>query len=132
MTDIKRSKIKMIHEEVFEKFNINPEEHYTGKSSKPIPNEWYYDIILKTIHSVTDYKFESFNYNKLNKLFIINFENKILAETFNKKLNQKIFICMNEFIREEKKYNPKDYNRTLVLSSEVNGSEKGGILQISY
>ena len=73
----------------------------------------------------------SIRFDKKSKIITMTFKSKEEADKCEIAINQKIFKCINEFIRE-KGENPKNYNRNIITFFESIGSDKGGILRISY
>lgn len=123
---------KMIHEQAFEKFGIDPRKSYDGTGLKPLDKEWYQDIILKDINSIDNkYSPDSININRKSRTVRLGFKNKEIAENFMNQFHSNLFRSINQFIEEIGK-NPKHYERGIVLSHELQGSEKGATVVISY
>jgi hypothetical protein len=123
-----RTKIKMLHEQLFEQYGIDPKKIYekTGLL-KTIPPEWIPEILLlnintcKTprIHQTSNEKDRvisiAFESDELCKRFYGDPENNIPSE-FNTNMSKSI----NSFL-ESKKEDPQKYNRILVTESSSDG-----------
>ncbi|MFW6247324.1 MAG: hypothetical protein ACOC22_04105 [bacterium] len=118
-------KSKMIHEEVYDKFNIDVNKH-EYKSSKMLPREWYKEIMNFHINKIIDNNGEIDSIN--NNFSRINFENKEQADNFRRKFNEQFLKNLNYFIKNMKNENPKDYNRGVVTTI----NEDSPIVMIEY
>lgn len=128
----KKQKVKMVHEEAFEKFGIDPSKVYDGTGLKPLSKEWYSEIILKNTHSVDDeYNHDSININMKNRTISLGFNSKEKAEKFMNQFHSNLFKSINRFLIESGK-NPKHYERGMILSHELQGTKRGASIVISY
>ena len=126
--DQPRKKIKMIHEQLFEQYGIDPKKIYerTGLL-KTIPLNWIPEILITNVNSCKTPRVHQldnpkdrvitlgFETDELCKKFYGDPDNQITGE-FNMNMNKTI----NSFI-ESKKEDPKKYNRIIVTESSSDG-----------
>jgi hypothetical protein len=107
---------KLIHEQEFESYGIDPKEVYKETSVlKSIPKEWIGQIIEKTITTCSPRPVH-INKNDAEKVFIVFFDSNHDCELFRDDFNKKIMPCINQFIMNQNE-NPSIYNRMLVLET---------------
>jgi len=117
-----RQKIKLIHEQEFETYGINPENVYKNSGIlKVILPEWIPEIVNENINSINIPRTHH-NFNKNERSFVLGFENTELCENFYKKFNTSIFKTTNNFIVKKNK-KPEDYNRIIVLEITIEGQQ---------
>ena len=121
-----RKKMKMIHEQLFEQYGIDPEKVFerTGLL-KTLPREWIPEILTLNIKRCKTPKLHQ-NINMKDRVITVGFEtekhckifygdsdNNTVGE-FNMNMNKSI----NDYI-ESKKEDPKKYNRIIVTESSA-------------
>ena len=123
-----RKKVKMIHEQLYEQYGIDPIKIYERTGIlKTIPHEWVSEILMLDINSCKVPK-TYLNINEKDRVISIGFEtieackkfygdsdNDITGE-FNLSMNKSI----NDYITS-KKEDPKKYNRIIVTESSSDG-----------
>lgn len=115
-----RQKVKMVHEQEFEQYGIDPEKLYKdGTVMKPLKPEWIPEIILENINS-TGVPRTYQNINKSEKTIVLSFESDKACENFITQFNANLFKTTNSFIRKQGK-NPGEFNRIIVLETTVDG-----------
>lgn len=117
-----RQKKKMIHEQLFEQYGINPNKVFekTGLL-KMIPNEWIPDIInfnIKNCKSKRTYE----NINKKEKVISVSFENVDNCQEFYNEFTLNMPKSVNAFI-VSKKEDPKKYNRIIVIETSTENQQ---------
>jgi hypothetical protein len=129
-SDPTRKKVKMLHEQVFEQYGIDPKKVYerTGLL-KTIPPEWIPEILLLNINNCkTPRIHQSINTN--DRVVTVAFENIELCKAFygdhdhniSGEFNTNMMKSINTFI-ESKKEDPKKYNRIIVTESSSDGQQ---------
>ena len=125
-----RKKIKMLHEQLFEQYGIDPTKVYehTGLL-KTIPQEWVPDILLLNINSCKTPRVHQ-TVNLKEKVFTIGFATTELCDQFygnpekdppvQSEFNMNISKSINKFL-ESKNEEPKKYNRIIVTESSSDG-----------
>lgn len=144
-TQNKREKIKLIHEEMAEHFNINVDS-LEDQTLKPITSDMVFDIIMNSITKTNEeIKYESitpmYNQRTITIIFesseivenesvnvslsanpdhekIRNVQKQKLPAEFDKLFNKNIFKSMSEII-VSKNENPKNYNRNIMITTSV-------------
>lgn len=125
--DQPRKKIKMLHEQLFEQYGINPEKIYerTGLL-KTIPPEWIPEILTLNINNCkTPRVFQ--NVNISDRVITIGFETAELCKKFYGdqennmgEFNTNMSKSINDYLTS-KKEDPKKYNRIVVTESSSDG-----------
>lgn len=111
---------KMIHEQEFEKYGIDPQKVYSdGKVLKQLEREWIPEIILQNINSIKISRTHQ-NIDKKEKVITLGFESVELLENFNKEFSSNLFQTINQFLIN-KGLRPTDYNRILVFEIVSSG-----------
>ena len=120
-------KPKMIHEQVFEQYGIDPQKVFerTGML-KTIPHEWIPDIIESNINSIKIPKLKLTN-NRKDKVVSVVFESEELRKTFYDLFGRNMAISINGFITKQNE-DPKKYNRIIVIET----TEEDNQLSIRY
>ena len=113
-----RQKKRMIHEQLFEQYGINPIKVFekTGML-KMIPNEWISDIIIFNIKNCKSKRTYE-NVNKKEKVISVSFENAEEREKFYDEFNLNMLKSVNAFIVSQKE-DPKKYNRIIVIETST-------------
>ena len=131
-TEQPRKKIKMIHEQLFEQYGIDPQKIYekTGLL-KTIPPEWIPEILLLNINNCKTSRIHQTT-NPKDKVISIAFETIELCKKFYgdpeadpaipSEFNNNISKSINTFL-ESKNEDPKKYNRIIVTESACDGSQ---------
>jgi len=109
-------KRKMIHEQIFEQYGINPAKVFeqTGLL-KMLPNEWIPDLIIFNIKNCKTKRIYE-NINKNEKAISVSFENIDNCNTFYNEFNLNMPKSVNSFIRSQGE-DPKKYNRIVVIET---------------
>ncbi|HQF37147.1 MAG TPA: hypothetical protein PLL26_05935 [Candidatus Dojkabacteria bacterium] len=113
-----RKKIKMLHEQLFEQYGIDPNKVYerTGLLKTLLP-DWIPDIIIGNINSCkTPRTYQNVNLN--DRTISLGFENPETCENFYKEFNTNMSKSINNFL-DAKKEDPRKYNRIIVVESSV-------------
>jgi len=113
-----RKKIKMLHEQLFEQYGIDPNKVYerTGLL-KTLPPDWIPDIITENINSCkTPRTYENSNFK--DRVINLGFESSEACENFYREFNTNMSKSVNNFL-ESKKEDPKRYNRIVVIESSI-------------
>ncbi len=117
-TNVEPKKIKMIHEQEFEAYGINPEEVYKdGIALKPLNPEWIPEILIENVNSIKINRSYQ-NINKAERTITLGFDTEETCQKFNQEFNQKLFSTINNFIRR-KNENPISYNRVIVFETLI-------------
>lgn len=120
---------KMIHEEVYDKYGIDLKELYKdSKHLKPVPNEWFKDIFKNCADSLS-IKPESMSFNA--RIFNFTFTSKDNAEAFLSEFGKNIISKITEYIITQNE-DPKKYDKSLIFTDELNGTNNGATLVLSY
>jgi len=117
--DTPHQKKKMIHEQVFEHFGIDPDKAFeNAEILKMIPIDWIPDIITFNINACNIPRMYQ-NINKSERAITLSFETSEICEKFVKEFNLNMLKSVNKFI-SSKGEDPKKYNRIVVIESTVN------------
>ena len=127
-TEQPRIKIKMIHEQLFEQYGIDPQKIYerTGLL-KTIPPEWTPEILLFNINSCKTPRIHE-QFNKSDKVITIGFETTELCKKFygdpdnniTGEFNMNMLKSINNYLISIKE-DPKKYNRIIITESSSDG-----------
>ena len=117
-----RKRIKMIHEQVFEQYGIDPIKVFerTGLL-KNIPVEWISEIVISNIQSCKTPRVYQNNQLK-DKTTSLGFETPEACEAFYKEFNINMSKSINNYITS-KNENPQKYNRIVVIESTVSNKQ---------
>jgi len=109
---------KMIHEQLFDQYGIDPTEIYkrTGLL-KTIPPEWIPEIIIMNIKSCKIPMIHQ-NINLKDRIFSFGFETPEACEEFYKEFISNMNLSINKFLTE-KSENPKKFNRIIVTETKI-------------
>lgn len=122
VNNMTRQKVKLIHEQEFENYGIDPEKVYKNSGMlKTLPPEWVPEIINENINSIKIPK-NHHNFNKNEKSFVLGFESDELCANFYKEFNINLFKIANSFITK-KGEKPSVYNRIIVLETTLEGQQ---------
>jgi hypothetical protein len=114
---------KMIHEQEFENYGIDPKKVYEKSGvAKSLPPDWIPEIVNQCINSTKIPRIHH-NLNKQERSFVLGFESQEFCDKFYKEFNSNLFKITNEFIKNIKKQKPEDYNRIIVLEVTTNGQQ---------
>lgn len=112
-------KRKMIHEEVFEKYGIvNTRD--PDKKLKTIPKEWIKDLFKYCIDA--ENKDGGDVARKEERSFVVMFNSEKEANDFNERFMMGFIKHTNEFIKNVKNDQPKDYQRSKTIITSVAGT----------
>ena len=104
------------YEDTLNKFNINAEKAYENANPEtPIPLEWRNDMLLYHINKIGTFDF--INNNIKERDVTIVFKDKKDVEEFETKFHSTLIKHMNEFIKDVKNKNPKNYYRGSILET---------------
>jgi len=127
-SDQPRKKIKMLHEQLFEQYGIDPEKIYerTGLL-KTIPHDWIPEILTLNINNCKTPRVYQ-NINLPDRVITIGFESIELCKKFygdpdvnaNGEFNVNMSKSINDYLTS-KKEDPKKYNRIVVTESSSDG-----------
>ena len=117
-----RKKVKLIHEELFDKYNIDPLKLYSiNDKQKSIPREWIIEMIRDNINNSL-IKPLSIDFNDSENLFFIGFDSYDKTEKFEKQFVINMFKIINNYItRKEEK--PEDYKRDIMYGIKSEGMQ---------
>jgi hypothetical protein len=127
-----RKKIKLIHEQLFEQYGIDPKKIYerTGML-KTLPLDWIPEIILLNIDTCKT-KYQHLTTNFQDKLILIGFDTIEQCKLFygDDKVTPSIVgsfatnmsKAINEYLTK-KDLNPKHFNRIIVIESSSDGMQ---------
>jgi hypothetical protein len=117
-----RQKKKMIHEQLFEQYGINPNKVFEKTGIlKMIPNEWIPDIIIFNVKNCkTKRTYE--NINKNEKVISVSFESADDCQKFYDEFNLSMSKSVNAFIVSQKE-DPKRYNRIIVIETSTENQQ---------
>ncbi len=128
--DQPRKKVKMLHEQLFEQYGIDPEKIYerTGLL-KTIPHDWIPEILTLNINNCKTPRVYQ-NINLPDRVITIGFETIELCKKFygdpesniTGEFNVNMSKSINEYLTS-KKEDPKKYNRIVVTESSSDGSQ---------
>lgn len=118
---------KMVHEEVYEKFDVDPSKlDNSNNPTKSIPHEWYPEIIKYCIENLNlpEPQTSEFreNYSR------ISFEDKDKAEEFRQKFNENFLNQVNKYIYYIKNDTPRNYVRNITIAM----NEDSPIVEMDY
>jgi hypothetical protein len=117
-----RQKKRMIHEQLFEQYGINPIKVFEKTGIlKMIPNEWIPDIIIFNIKNCKSKRTYE-NVNKEEKVISVSFENAEDREKFYDEFNINMLKSVNAFIVSQKE-DPKKYNRIIVIETSTENQQ---------
>ncbi len=122
MNDSPRQKKKMIHEQMFEQFGIDPAKVFEKTGIlKIIPPEWIPDIIIFNIN-ICNIPRTYQNINKQERSITLSFETEQICEKFINEFNSNMPKSVNKFI-SSKNEDPKKYNRIIVIETSTNDQQ---------
>lgn len=108
------------YDETLKKFNIDAEKAYKNANAEtPIPLEWRNDMLLYHINKIG--MFEYINNNIKDRIITIIFKKDNEIDLFEKSFHGQLIKHMNEFIKNIKNENPKDYYRGSILETIKEG-----------
>lgn len=123
-----RKKVKMIHEQLFEQYGIDPQKIYerTGLL-KTIPPDWIPEILLLNINSCKTPRNHQ-QVNKDDRVITIGFETDVLCKKFygdpdnnvTGEFNINMLKSINNYLMSRNE-EPKKYNRIIVTESSSDG-----------
>jgi len=117
-----RKKMKMIHEQVFEQYGIDPQKVFerTGLL-KNIPHEWIHEIITLNINTCKTQK-NYININLQDRVAVLGFEAPEICEQFYQEFNTNMSRAINAYLASINE-DPKKYNRIIVIESSVDSQQ---------
>lgn len=117
-SEVPRKKMKMLHEQIFEQYGIDPQKVYerTGLL-KNIPPEWLPEILLLNMNSSKIPRTYQ-NVNLKDRAISLGFQTQEICENFFKEFNTNMPKAINSFITS-KEEDPKKYNRIIVTETSV-------------
>ena len=121
-SDQPRKKVKMLHEQLYEQYGIDPNKIFerTGLL-KTIPPEWIPEILILNINTCKIPKtYQNVNLN--DKVITMGFENSEICEKFYQEFNINMNKAINTFLTS-KKEDPKRYNRIIVVETTVDNQQ---------
>ena len=126
--DQPRKRVKMIHEQLFEQYGIDPAKIYerTGLL-KTIPPEWIPEILILNINNCKTPRIHQ-NVNPADRVITIGFETVELCNKFygnsetniSGEFNVNMSKSINNYLTSRKE-DPKKYNRIIVTESSSDG-----------
>lgn len=118
---VERIRTELPLEEMIRTHGIDIESMKDDKM-KPMPKDWKWAIIHESIDLVEIYKPHTVIKNDKEHLIVLGFNTESDLENFI--TEHQVVFCnyTNKFI-ENKGFYPKDYNRTSICSTSVNGKQ---------
>ena len=115
-------KTKMIHDELFERYEINQEELFKKTGAlKTIPPGWIPEIININIGSVQIPR-TYYNPDKIGRSFTLAFDTSELCEKFYEKFNKNMPYSINSYITSQKQ-DPVKFNRIIIIETGIDGAK---------
>jgi len=123
-----RKKIKMLHEQLFEQYGIDPQKIYERTGIlKTLHPEWIPEILLLNINNCKTPRVHQTS-NPKDRVITIGFENVDLCKKFygdqensvTGEFSMNMSKAINDFLTS-KKEDPKKYNRIIVTESSSDG-----------
>lgn len=117
-TDTKeKSKIKLIHEQMFDELGIDPKSFNKNELAKPIPKDWISEIIDFGIKEISIQPISK-NFEKVSNTFQLIFNSNSDALLFDKEFTSKFTKAINKYL-ENKNLNPTEFIRIITLESNI-------------
>ncbi len=113
-----RKKTKLIHEQIFEQYGIDPEKVYTNAGLlRTLPPEWIPEILIANVNSCKTPK-TYYNINLHDKSIALGFDTSEDCQRFYEEFNTNMNKTINSFIAS-KNESPKKYNRIIITEVTV-------------